>query len=51
MKIRGICDSCGHKRFFIRKRNYYIIHIKQTATSKGLLCGQCFKKLKKMLNG
>ncbi len=44
------CESCHHKRFYIGKRNYYIKELGNLPiTSKGNLCGTCFKGIKRLV--
>ncbi len=50
MKFRGKCESCHHKKFFIRKREYTIRQTGDLISSKSLLCGKCAKDIRKMIN-
>lgn len=47
--FKKVCSKCHKKKFFVRKRAYYFEALKTDITSKGILCGECYKAIKKVL--
>ena len=43
-QLRGKCETCSNVRWFIRKRKIPVAGA--IATSKKLMCGNCFKVVK-----
>lgn len=47
--IRARCDKCKNKKWFVRKRVFYVERLKENITSQGILCGGCTRKLTKAI--
>ena len=40
------CDGCGEEKMFVSTRTYKLPQITSPITSKGMLCGKCYRKIK-----
>lgn len=49
-KLRGRCYACKRTRWFVSRKAVYIPQIKQFATARDFICGQCAKHLQDNLN-
>lgn len=53
MKIYAPCEGCwketGKKRWFVRKRTYITPRVSTPITSQALLCGKCYRGIKKLI--
>lgn len=50
MKYFSNCESCKQDSFIIKKRHYIIRETNTPIVSQSLLCGECYRGIKKLVN-
>lgn len=49
MRIFSKCETCGKKRFIVKKRKVQVPYIGHSATSKKFMCRLCFMMVQRAL--
>jgi len=49
MELKSVCATCKKRKFFVRKRTYWVERIKENITTEGKICGKCTRNLAKII--